>query len=70
MAKLISKLYRPDDLLAAINAVEAVLSARNTIEAKDLIIDLRKKGWKLVKVDDGERKGLLNGPNNSTADSQ
>ena len=54
MAKLVSLLYRPKDLLEVINAVEAVLAARSTLEAKDLVIDLRKKGYKIVKVDNGE----------------
>lgn len=53
MAKLISKLYTPFALRDVINAVEAVLSAHNAIEAKDIVIDLRKKGYKIVKVDDG-----------------
>lgn len=51
MAKLISKLYTPKDLLAAINAIEAVLDSHTAIEAKDIVIDLRKNGYKIVKVD-------------------
>lgn len=51
MAKLISKLYKPVDLLAAINAVEAVLAAHNSIAAKDIVIDLKKLGYKIVKVE-------------------
>ncbi len=55
MAKLISKLYKPADLLAVINAVESVLAAHSSLTASDIVIDLRKKGYKIVKVDDGEK---------------
>lgn len=53
MAKLISKLYRPSDLLAVINAMETVLAAHEKLTASDIVIDLRRKGYKIVKVDDG-----------------
>lgn len=51
MAKLISKLYRPADLVEVIAAVEKVLAERKVIEPKDIVIDLRKMGFKIVKVD-------------------
>ena len=52
MVKITSKLYRPADLLAVILAVEEVLMNGKVVEAKDIVIDLRKKGYKIVKVDD------------------
>lgn len=58
MAKLwrLNLLYKPAELLAAINAVEECLSYLNInkINAANLVIDLRKKGYRLVKVDDGK----------------
>ena len=53
MAKLISKLYRPADLVEAINAVDKVMTTHKVLEAKDIVIDLRKLGFKIVKVDNG-----------------
>lgn len=53
MVKITSKLYRPSDLLIVIKAVETVLAAHTTLTASDMVIDLRKAGYKIVKVDDG-----------------
>ena len=55
MVKITSKLYRPSDLLEVIQAMEKALAVNNwNVEAKDIVIDLRKMGYKIVKVDDGE----------------
>lgn len=54
MVKITSKLYRPSDLLAVIEAVEKVIEGRKVLEAKDIVIDLRKQGYKIVKVDEPE----------------
>ena len=55
MVKITSKLYRPCDLLEVINAVEKILEPNIwAIEAKDIVIALRKMGYKIVKVDDGK----------------
>ncbi len=56
MVKITSKLYRPADLLAVIKVLELIIKPKQSmkweIEAKDIVIDLRKKGYKIVKVDD------------------
>lgn len=54
MVKLVSKLYSPSDLLDAINCLELVLQ-KDWKEAKDIVIELRKRGYKLVKVDNEQR---------------
>jgi len=55
MVKITSKLYRPSDLLDVIQVMEKALASNNwNVEAKDIVIDLRKMGYKIVKVDDGE----------------
>jgi len=51
MVKITSKLYTPKNLLEVINALERFV---NKDQAKNLVIDLRKMGYKIVKVDDGE----------------
>lgn len=51
--KITTKLYRPKDLLAVILALEKIMDGRKVLEAKDIVIDLRKLGYKIVKVDDG-----------------
>lgn len=56
MAKLISKLYTPANLLEAITAVETVLASHSTLTGSDIVIDLRRKGYKIVKVDNGDVK--------------
>ena len=57
MVKITSKLYTPKNLLEVINAVEKCLikSSQSKIKssASDIVIDLRKMGYKIVKVDDG-----------------
>lgn len=53
MVKITSKLYRPSDLLDVINCLEQVLQ-KDWKEAKDIVIELRKRGYKIVKVDNGE----------------
>ena len=56
MVKITSKLYTPKNLLEVINAVDVVVS-RMTYSSgmgKDIVIDLRKMGYKIVKVNDGE----------------
>jgi soluble P-type ATPase len=53
MVKITTKLYRPSDLLEVINAMETVLASHDKLTASDIVIDLRKKGYKIVKVDDG-----------------
>lgn len=52
MVKITSKLYRPADLLEVINVMESICP--NKDHAKDIVINLRKKGYKIVKVDDGK----------------
>ncbi len=52
MVKITSKLYTSKNLLEAINALEEILP--NKLDAKDIVIDLRKMGYKIVKVDNGE----------------
>jgi len=55
MVKITSKLYRPKDLLEVINVLQKILEKPATMtDAKDIVIDLRKMGYKIVKVDDGE----------------
>ena len=54
MVKITSKLYTPKNLLEVINAVEKCLLKDSYPEASDIVIDLRKLGYKIVKVDDGE----------------
>lgn len=55
MVKITSKLYRPDDLLEVINVLQKILEKPATLtEAKDIVIDLRKVGYKIVKVDNGQ----------------
>lgn len=57
MVKITSKLYRPADLVKVIEAVEKALAKSNypdVLEGANLVIDLRKMGYKIVKVDDGE----------------
>jgi len=57
MVKITSKLYTPKNLLEVINAVEKALAKSNypdILEGKDIVIDLRKMGYKIVKVADGE----------------
>ena len=59
MVKITSKLYRPADLVAVINDLQKIIDAiplYKIVEAKDIVIDLRKMGYKIVKVDDGESK--------------
>ena len=51
MVKITSKLYTPKNLLEVINALERFLPED---QAKNIVIDLRKMGYKIVKVDDGE----------------
>lgn len=53
MVKITTKLYRPSDLLEVINTMETVLASHESLTASDIVIDLRKKGYKIVKVDDG-----------------
>jgi len=57
MVKITSKLYRPSDLLEVINKMEKILLDHQvfpfSIKASDIVIDLRKMGYKIVKVDDG-----------------
>lgn len=57
MVKITTKLYRPSDLLSIILIMEQVLmkSDIQASKAKDIVIDLRKQGYKIVKVDDGEK---------------
>jgi hypothetical protein len=55
MAKLISKRYTPKNLVEAIEAIEKIFDSHKTIEPKDIVIDLRKMGFKIVKVDNGEK---------------
>ena len=54
MVKITSKLYRPSDLIAVINALEDILLIHPNSNAANIVIDLRKLGFKIVKVDDGE----------------
>jgi hypothetical protein len=57
MVKITSKLYTPKNLLEVINAVDKILVLHYTEcrkSASDIVIDLRKIGYKIVKVDDGE----------------
>jgi hypothetical protein len=56
MAKLVSKKYRPEELLAIINCLEGCLdiSGVDRTIAADLVIDLRKLGYKIVRIDDGK----------------
>lgn len=56
MVKITSKLYRPKDLSEVILALEECLikSDISQFKAPDIVIDLRKMGYKIVKVDDGE----------------
>ena len=55
MVRITSKLYRPADLLEVIKVLEGIIKPKQSmkweIEAKDLVIDLRKMGYKIVKVD-------------------
>lgn len=55
MVKITSKLYTPKNLLEVIEAVEKVMPDTPSSDrtASDLVIDLRKMGYKIVKVDDG-----------------
>lgn len=57
MVKITSKLYRPADLLEVINVMEKVVTKINNemqpSDCKDIVIDLRKAGYKIVKVDNG-----------------
>jgi hypothetical protein len=57
MVKITTKLYRPSDLLSIILVMEQVLmkSDIQASKASDIVIDLRKQGYKIVKVDDGEK---------------
>ena len=50
-----TKHQSPSDLLAVIEAVEKVIEGRKILEAKDIVIDLRPQGYKIVKIDDGEK---------------
>ena len=52
MVKITSKLYTPKNLLEVIKALEQILP--NKLDAPNIVIDLRKMGYKIVKVDDGE----------------
>jgi len=54
MVKITSKLYTPKNLLEVINAVDVVVSGMTYSSGmgKDIVIDLRKMGYKIVKVDD------------------
>lgn len=53
MVKITSKLYRPADLLAVINVMEKVLGPNvRALDVPNIVIDLRKMGYKIVKVDD------------------
>lgn len=56
MVKITSKLYTPKNLSEVILALEDCLiqSAQSKLKAPDIVIDLRKMGYKIVKVDDGE----------------
>ena len=54
MVKITSKLYTPKNLLEVINAVEKCIDNDGRKSASDVVIDLRKMGYKIVKVDDGE----------------
>ena len=52
MVKITSKLYRPSDLLDVIEVTRKAMCI--TSDPKDVVIELRKMGYKIVKVDDGE----------------
>jgi len=47
-------MYRPSDLITVINALEDILIIHPNSSAANIVIDLRKLGFKIVKVDDGE----------------
>ena len=53
MVKITSKLYRPSDLLEVIKMVEDCLINKPST-ASDLVLAIRKKGFKIVKVDNGK----------------
>ena len=55
MVKITSKLYTPKNLVEVIEAVEKIFENHKAIEPKDIVIDLRKMGFKIVKVGDGEK---------------
>jgi hypothetical protein len=47
----INKLYKPAELVAAIEALNEVIQNTRR-EPKDILIALHNLGWRLVKVDD------------------